>query len=353
MAILDINQFLEAISQDRPCGENLEYDPDFSQLEQAAQGSPERQIGDSIIAAEDPDWKIVQNLSLQLLERTRDIQVCVCLTRAWTHIHGFEGLDQGLTLIHGLLEQHWESVYPQQDSDEDYPMLRINTLATLNDFISVLKSVQKLPLTESRGLGHFSWYHLQVAEGRLSASANETETPDTALIQAAFQDTDIDTLQAKFQSIEHALTQVQAIDQLTLDKVGSEYSSDLSALSSLLDHIYRDINDAIQQHPGTALIHNETALNGNVTSEDTDHNTAQTAAPVPQTGIHSREEVARSISLICNYFDQYEPSSPIPFLLKRAHRLLAMDFIEIMQDLAPEGVKQAETICGPKDNNET
>jgi type VI secretion system protein ImpA len=52
------------------------------------------------------------------------------------------------------------------------------------------------------------------------------------------------------------------------------------------------------------------------------------------------------IDKICQFYERAEPSSPVPLLLKRARRLVPMNFMEIMQDLAPDGVPQAESIGG-------
>ena len=62
--------------------------------------------------------------------------------------------------------------------------------------------------------------------------------------------------------------------------------------------------------------------------------------------IASREDVMRMLDKICDYFSRYEPSSPVPFLLKRAKNLVTKDFMEIMLDLAPGGTEQANLIFG-------
>ena len=38
MSTIDISKLLAPISEDAPCGEDLEYDPEFGELERAAQG---------------------------------------------------------------------------------------------------------------------------------------------------------------------------------------------------------------------------------------------------------------------------------------------------------------------------
>ena len=50
---------------------------------------------------------------------------------------------------------------------------------------------------------------------------------------------------------------------------------------------------------------------------------------------------------ICAYYANHEPSSPVPLLLKRTRRLIDKNFVEILEDLAPDGLKQFHMISGP------
>jgi type VI secretion system protein ImpA len=69
-------------------------------------------------------------------------------------------------------------------------------------------------------------------------------------------------------------------------------------------------------------------------------------APPAIDEIRSRDDVIRVLDKLCDYYAQYEPSSPLPLLLKRAKRLTSLSFMEIIQDLAPEAVAQAKSIGG-------
>ncbi len=64
--------------------------------------------------------------------------------------------------------------------------------------------------------------------------------------------------------------------------------------------------------------------------------------------INSREDVMRALEKSCEFFSRNEPSSPVPILLKRAQKLISMDFLDIVRDLAPGGVQEVEKIRGPE-----
>jgi type VI secretion system protein ImpA len=62
--------------------------------------------------------------------------------------------------------------------------------------------------------------------------------------------------------------------------------------------------------------------------------------------ITSRDDVIRALDKVCAYYKRFEPSSPVPLLVQRARRLVKKEFVEIIQDLTPEALKQIELIGG-------
>jgi len=65
--------------------------------------------------------------------------------------------------------------------------------------------------------------------------------------------------------------------------------------------------------------------------------------------IRTRADVLRALDKICEYYEEFEPSSPIPLLLRRGKRLVSKSFLDIMRDMAPDGVSQVESIAGKAD----
>ena len=49
---IEIDDFLKDIDPDNVCGDDLQYDPVFIELEREIKGKPEQQMGDTVVEAE-------------------------------------------------------------------------------------------------------------------------------------------------------------------------------------------------------------------------------------------------------------------------------------------------------------
>jgi type VI secretion system protein ImpA len=48
----------------------------------------------------------------------------------------------------------------------------------------------------------------------------------------------------------------------------------------------------------------------------------------------------------CLYLEQAEPSHPAPLLIRRAQRLMRMNFYDIVRDMAPAALPQVDVLAG-------
>src|SRR5206468_1433154 len=62
--------------------------------------------------------------------------------------------------------------------------------------------------------------------------------------------------------------------------------------------------------------------------------------------IGSREDVVRVLEKICEYYERFEPTSPVPIFMQRAKRLVTMSFVDVIKDLAPEAMTRIEIFTG-------
>ena len=353
MSVIDVETLLGEVTAGLPCGEDLEYDPAFAQMEEQAQETPERQYGDTIIPAEPADWRSVKKTALALAERTRDVRVAVYLTRALLHTDGLPGFAEGLALVDGLIERFWDQLYPQLDPDDDNdPTLRVNTVVALCDPETTLPALRETPLIHSRSLGRISLRDIHIASGVLTPLAKEEgELPTPAKIKGAFQEVGPETIQATVALVAAAMESVRRIEAGLTDQIGVSQAPDMSALTSVLKEMRHALVDHLQQQ-GVTLTDEGSAETGEGGGMQPVGSAVAGSSPRLVVGeIASREDALRMLDKICEYFDRYEPSSPVPLLLRRAKRLMAKDFMAILLDLAPGGADQAQLIFGTQGDN--
>jgi type VI secretion system protein ImpA len=342
MASIDLEKLLEPISGGAPSGVNLEYDTEFLTLERIALGKPEQQMGGSIRAAEPPDHQAVVRDASALLVRSKDLRIAVLLARALTHLHGFQGLKDGLALVQGLLDRYFATVFPELDPTEgNDPTMRITAIAGLaaSDVLALLRS---RPLLVSRTFGPISLRDIALAAANTAAPA-EGAKPDLASIDAAFQDTDLAEHQAAADIVQAAAAHLAAIEAI-FQRQHAGQGPELDALNELLRQAKYALVSRLERRVPVAQPEKVDASAGDA---------GVSSAGQPQTGfnadIRTRADVLRALDKICDYYAEFEPSSPVPLLLRRGKALVSKSFLDIIRDMAPDGVSQVESIAGKAD----
>ncbi|CAB3966407.1 type VI secretion protein ImpA [Burkholderia aenigmatica] len=338
-----IGQLLADVAPDTPCGANLEYDAEFLQLQERATPRAEQQYGDTVIPAEAPDWRAVERLALALSARTKDLRVIACLARSWTEQHGIPGYADALALVANLLERRWDDLHPRLDADgEPDPAPRMNALAEVAGAHDCSRAARRQPLFDGGPSVRDAERLLDGRDDTGSPVAGSRESLLAAL-SAARSDgtTPLDAARAAM----HALA---AIRVCVTDKLGREWAPDEGDAEKALQRIVREVplpepqpvsRDIQQAAPGDASQNGMTV-------------TAPTAMPNAHAWrnaeVTSRDDVRLGLDKMCRYFEQHEPSHPAPLLLRRAQRLLALDFYEIIRDLAPESLPKLDLLSGER-----
>jgi type VI secretion system protein VasJ len=97
----------EPIQQDQPAGLDVRYEPEFEQLQ--------AEIDKLSVptASGGTDWKKVSDLATAILaEKSKDLLVASYLAVSQVYIRQIEGLADGLTIIHDLIVNYWDSMFP-------------------------------------------------------------------------------------------------------------------------------------------------------------------------------------------------------------------------------------------------
>ncbi|WP_341679334.1 type VI secretion system protein TssA [Niveibacterium sp. SC-1] len=338
---------LAPVSEAAPCGEDLEYSAEFLQLTQAAQSRPEAQYGSTVIPAEGPDWRRVEQQATALLARGKDLRVVALLVRAWTERRGVEGYRDGVLLVADFLDRYWDAIYPrlsEEGFDEADPYPRLNALAPLYAPQGCLGGLRAQTLLGAGGL------NLREVEALLEGA--QLDLP----AYPGGRDRLLGELNQAWQAGHPALLAVRTaseaferIDARFRDAFGAEDQPDKERIATLFRRIAQAVGaDRVEPAPQMEAPA-DLAVGPDMQTPMAPARPAIPAADVWRgLEIQQREDLTLLIEKLCRYLDRHEPSHPAPILLRRAQRLLQMNFYDIVRDLAPEGVAAIDRLNGPQ-----
>ncbi|WP_158527340.1 type VI secretion system protein TssA [Pelagibaculum spongiae] len=345
--MLDITKLLEPISDETPCGEDLEYDPKFMELFQIAEEKNEQQFGDTIIEAEEVDWKSIKKIATDLTKKTKDLRVLILLAKSSLKQDGFGSFSEALSLIAQLIENSWDGIHPELDPDDDNdPTMRINILTELVSPKNFLKEIRFAPMVSSKALGRFCYEQIAVSSGIIEG--DDKYNVDGKTLDAAFQDSDPETIKKDADAVSFGIEALKKLENTVSEKVGVVNGVNLDPLCKLMEKVHAEF---IKKLEFLGVFNDDAASEGDVevASGAVSSPGAQANGSSFTGDITSREDVVRAIDSICLYYQKFEPSSPIPILIRRCRNLVSKSFLQILEDLVPDGIRAVGVIAGTTD----
>lgn len=359
---LDVEAMLTPLSTDAPCGVDLRHEP---QLLAMIDDADKLEDENDDRRRHRPDWARVRAGALELSKRGRDLRVLLLLVRAQLAREGVPGFAEAMTLLRRSLERWWEDIHPSLDLTKPDPVerarSRLSLLAGLNDPQRLLFELRRTPLVEVAGAGRVSYRDFQLADGSGKLEPDETR-PERKTLEAILKgdlpnDPEGKRAQARAEVIgrvraglDGARSDVEAIETLLKERLG-----DATAAPSF-GQLKELLSDLAKMLPATAVVEpppppppgpDEEQDAGPRGTAGQGDGRDRTPGPRPTTGrIESREDVLRALDQLLDYYRRREPSSPVPLLLQRAKRLVPLDFLDAMADLAPGVVPDLKKLAG-------
>jgi type VI secretion system protein ImpA len=338
-----VDDLLKPISPEKPCGDDPAYDPNFRQLDILVRGKEETMLSKSDEHAEEPNWSLIDGLCHKLFENSKHLHVAVVLSLAWLKLRGLAGFRDGLILINGLLKNYWETVYPRLDPEEgNDPTERLNILSALcappgvlGDPMRFVIRIRQAPLCQSR--------NTPVSAADIIKSENKA--PDALPLQEianSFAATPTVELEAAQQVLADILAQIHEMESILTSATEASHHRSWQELVTVVEDVRRRFTRYAPLAAGAA---EESTANGEAVIMSNEPEQTGNGRGAVGT-LQSRQDVVRTLDLICEYYRRYEPSSPIPLLLRRAQRLVDKDFVEIVNDLTPEALGPLKLIIG-------
>ena len=334
--MLDLAQLLAPTTEAPPCGENLEYDAPFKDIERAATRVAPQEFGEHRTPGQEPKWPEVQELAKSFFEHSKDFRVAVHLARALVNTEGVAGVGPALALIHGLTQQYWDESHPRIEDDGDATM-RVNALAALQDPEGLVPDLRSAFVINSRAHGQLRVRDVEVALGRLPP-------PDGAPAPS------IDQVRAQLgaaiaagspvpQAITQAIEVLNGLRTLLIERVNAPSIPDFKPLTDILIPLKKVCDEAMPNA--------EPLQDGIIPDEQSGEVQAQAGVSGP---IRSRQHALQMLESVCAYLERTEPSNPAPLFIRRAQRLMSKSFVEIVEDLLPDSLSNLEHLAGKLDS---
>lgn len=346
------DNLLNPIPGDNPSGACLRYketskrDPThfYDKLEEARR--EEDAVSEWQEAGKKADYDLVIKLATDALQnRTKDVWIASRLTEALLKKHGYEGFREGIDLMRGLIENFWDSLYPEiEDGDAELRAMPVDWIASR--FGVELKKIPvtrpKPPITKTG----FNWYDWdqssripkeeEAAESDGAKAKRDEAIADKKATPEEFNEAFTATKKADYKAWSAELEAVQeSID--SLDGVAREKFGDLApSFEDLRLTVENDLKRAMRTllklkleadpDPVETVEVSEPAQAEEIASgqEGTTEETASAAAPATRHGISAepadRDDAIKCVVAVASYLRQQEPYSPVPYLMLRGVR---------------------------------
>ena len=373
---MNFDRLLLPIEGDNPSGVELRHDLRFHDLERltepAAREARVNNDGSLGNATPDVDWSRIIGEGEELASDGRDLRLLVLMTRSHYNIDGFAGLADALGFLTQTVEQYWDSLHPAL-RDRDDPQIaalpRLNALRQLeNDDNGLLGDIRFGVVINPRGLGPVTGDDLVSASlsdfemlSRAASGLNQAERQALSTAHAqrvnrvkaatrglAAEDAEgMSVLIGGIAACEAALKTLGDA-AAAAGNFGDAAGLSMSELEEVLALGRKTLEAAVGATGGDMPEAGDTplAIDPAVTSVSAG---SQSATPSAPGTINSRADVETSLDRIVAFYERTEPGSPIPHLARRMRRMVAMDFLELMEEIAPSGLKEFRNAAGVDD----
>ncbi len=374
---MEIAPFLASLDPSSPSGSDLRNDARFHAIENRLQAASRparlRLVEQGGTGAVELDWSEIAAEAETLAASGRDLRLLMIVARLWTNENGMAGVAEGLNLLTQTVAQHWDTLHPalrESASKREAALRRINALYQLdNNDGGVLGDLEFVTLLSPRGIGPITGGDLAAAALNRSAflaeapkGLGEKELADlvgrhearlnrvTAACRAtaAERPEDMAALQEALSAARAGLVALETA--LAPHVTENDVAVRFDALGKFLARIEQTLAGVAAP---VAAASPAPAQEGQAMSAPVAAAAAPMAAPAAAAipgQINSRRDVEKVLDLVIDFYERTEPSSPIPHLARRMRKMVPMNFMQLMEEIAPSGLKEFKNTAGVFDD---
>jgi type VI secretion system protein ImpA len=333
-----------AVSDSDPAGRDLALTGEILELELLAKPVLTTNMDGKRVANDfsehEPDWGKLESRCEDLFKVTRDLRVASFYSAALLRTHGFQGFAHGLEVIRRMILASEYRAHPQFDAGDRAVLLeRWYTLAALGapykqegDLLRIVEGVRTVPVAKNKSS---PCRYLDVVTARNLAGGMDVSTIER--LRAEWKKVLVEERVAMSASLTASLGALAEVEAVLLEQTPEDLVP-AGVSSKPLHGLVLEINGLLEFLNGSAP--QPTMISG-----------AQVGTAALLGEIHSRGDAIRFLQQAADFFRKTEPSSPVPYFVDRAIRLVDRDFMGLLGDLVPDAVPRFQSLTGVEGNN--
>jgi type VI secretion system protein ImpA len=344
--IIQLDSLLQPIAEDNPAGVDIREDTTptssyytIKDARSAARAAERTNIFDNDSNEANQHWRKILELAPDILQNhAKDLEVASWYTEALARHYGFQGLRDGFKLIHGLIKQYWDGLYPLPD--EDGVETRVASLTGLNGEGAegvLIAPIRNIEITQGHEPGPFTYWKYQQAldiekiidEEARSEKASKLGFSNDDIERAVSESSDTFFVNMR-DDIRDSIDTYREIGRLLDEYCGINDSPPTSNIINILEDCLGVINH-IGKHKMPDDITIDMDTDSHQEDSPADPASAQISGPV-----NSRADAFKKLMEISAYFRKTEPHSPISYILERAVKWGGMPLEDLIKELIPD-----------------
>lgn len=339
--------FIKAFSDTDPVGPSLRYESAYDTIRLSRQeDDPRLSMGVWETDLKKADWVTVEDLCIDILTtKSKDLQIALWLTEAWTAKDGFEGYIRGVEIITDLCSTYWDTIHPQIQGDD------VESRSLLFEWMDTALSNRLLlvPITRSSynetsfGIGYYkSVIHLEAIQKRpQSGKPSPTVDPSKMLgtleeFEKSLDQTPDAYLEAIIMNVRTATQTTQSLKELLNPLLGST-SPAFSLILPLLQEIDRLLKGKIQKRqPKTEPELSTLSTEGSPGEPKAESDQAPTGNEAPQlrSSLNSPSDAYRQLEIVASFLEQNDPQNLASKVLRKLISWENKNIIDVLKQIA-------------------
>lgn len=340
---MDIDSLLQPISPELPCGPDIDDHDQENHQDLLESFVHFKSILDGELdkngVKQPPRWGEIQSQAIKLAHSCKHLFLAQCIAKAGLETGGIEGFAEGLRLIQGWVSDFWKDLYPRDERGQPLNELSRGTF---------LVKVKRAKLSKTAA-GAFSYEDYEKAL-KDQQSADTDTASNARVVLGSFRDTPRELLQQRLATLKKAHDAAAAIEK-SADAQDTRRDVSLKNLRDVLSAMV-EVIEPLAADPVPAGTAGTPGQAGDKAA-GTAASPGSPAASAPMGGqVASRAQAKEQLERIARYFEQSEPSSPVPYMLRRAILCIGKNFMELIDELAVTKEQATQVLHSPNAGSE-